>query len=80
LALLLLNAVIGIVNEFRAAQALKKLKTQLVINSRVRRDQRWKIVAASDLVPGDVLRIRVGDIVPAVSVFSELSCFDETHV
>ena len=47
------------------------LKQRLAVNARVRRDGRWQTIAATDLVPGDVTRVRVGDIVPA-----DLAVFD----
>jgi H+-transporting ATPase len=65
LALLLFNALIGFWEESSAASALSALKSQLAVRARVLRDGRWQEIAAADLVPGDVVRIRLGDIVPA---------------
>ncbi len=63
--LLVGNAVTGAVQERRAKTALALLRERLVIQVRVRRDGRWQMLAASDLVVGDVVRLRVGDVVPA---------------
>ncbi len=65
LFLLLFNAVIGFWEEHEASNALDALKEQLALKARALRDGKWQEVEASDLVPGDVIRIRPGDIVPA---------------
>jgi H+-transporting ATPase len=65
LVLLLANAVVGFWEEFQAGNAIAALKARLAIRARVRRDGRWTTVAARELVPGDVIRARLGDIVPA---------------
>jgi len=65
MALLIFNALIGFWEESSAANALAALKSQLAVRARARRDGRWQEVAASDLVPGDIIRIRAGDIIPA---------------
>ncbi|MGA7965758.1 MAG: plasma-membrane proton-efflux P-type ATPase, partial [Gammaproteobacteria bacterium] len=64
-ALLLFNAIIGFWQERKAQNALEALKSQLALRARVRRDGKWQEVAAQDLVPGDVVRVRIGDIIPA---------------
>jgi len=64
-ALLLLNAVLGFAQERRAQGALALLRQRLVVRARVRRDGRWQLLPAEELVPGDVVRLRVGDLVPA---------------
>ncbi|AEB09044.1 plasma-membrane proton-efflux P-type ATPase [Desulfobacca acetoxidans] len=63
--LLIFNASIGFWQEHKAANALEALKAQLALQARVRRDGRWKEIATASLVPGDIIRIRLGDIVPA---------------
>ncbi|MEJ2670775.1 MAG: plasma-membrane proton-efflux P-type ATPase [Deltaproteobacteria bacterium] len=63
--LLLFNAVIGFWEEHEAGNALEALKEQLALKARVLRDGKWEEIAARDLVPGDVIRVRLGDIVPA---------------
>jgi len=64
-ALLVFNAVIGFREEASAANALAALKNQLALKARVLRDGRWREIEARELVPGDVVRIRLGDIIPA---------------
>lgn len=63
--LLLANAMIGFWEEHQAGNAIAALKAQLAIMARVRRDGNWISVAARELVIGDVIRVRLGDIVPA---------------
>ena len=65
LLLLLANAVVGFTEERQAGNAIDALKANLAINARVRRDGEWVTPAARELVPGDVIRLRLGDIVPA---------------
>ena len=63
--LLLFNAGVGFWQEYKAASALDALKRQLAMKARVRRDGTWASCDAAVLVPGDVVRVRLGDIVPA---------------
>jgi H+-transporting ATPase len=65
LVLLLANAVVGYSEERQAGNAIEALKAKLAINARVKRDGKWITPASRDLVPGDVIRLRLGDIVPA---------------
>jgi H+-transporting ATPase len=65
LLLLLANAVVGFWEEHQAGNAIAALKAKLAITARVRRDGKWITPAARELVPGDVIRLRLGDIVPA---------------
>ena len=65
LVLLVSNALVGFWEERQAGNAIEALKAKLAIKARVRRDGNWITAAASALVPGDVIRIRLGDIVPA---------------
>jgi len=64
-ALLIINAIVGFWQEYQAGNAIAMLKEQLALEARVLRDGKWQKVAARDLVPGDIVRIRNGDIVPA---------------
>ncbi|MGO9646201.1 MAG: plasma-membrane proton-efflux P-type ATPase [Candidatus Bathyarchaeia archaeon] len=64
-ALLLLNAVVGFWQEKKADNAIELLKQKLALKARVLRDGNWQEASARELVPGDVIRIRLGDIVPA---------------
>jgi H+-transporting ATPase len=65
LVLLLANAVVGFWEEKEAGNAIEALKAKLAIKARVIRDGKWINPAAKDLVPGDVIRLRLGDVVPA---------------
>ena len=65
LLLLLANAVVGFWEEHQAGNAIAALKARLALKARVRRDGQWTTVEARELVPGDVIRLRLGDIVPA---------------
>lgn len=64
-ALLVFNAILGFVQENRANNALALLKNRLEIQVRALRDNTWKKIAAKELVPGDVIHLRMGDLVPA---------------
>ncbi|HUZ18254.1 MAG TPA: HAD-IC family P-type ATPase, partial [Spirochaetia bacterium] len=65
LLLLVANAVVGFWEEHQAGNAIAALKAKLAITARVKRDGEWTEPAARELVPGDVIRLRLGDIVPA---------------
>ena len=65
LVLLIFNAGVGFWQEYQAGNAVEALKKKLALKSRVLRDQIWQEIDARELVPGDVIRIRLGDIVPA---------------
>jgi H+-transporting ATPase len=65
LLLLFANAVVGFWEEREAGNAIAALKSKLAIKARVKRDGKWITPAARELVPGDVIRLRLGDIVPA---------------
>lgn len=63
--LLVFNGILGFTQERKAQSALALLRERLRIQARVRRDGTWRTVAAADVVPGDLVHVRVGDIVPA---------------
>ena len=65
LVLLLANAVVGFWEEYQAGNAIAALKAKLAVQARICRDGKWTTVLARELVPGDVIRVRLGDIVPA---------------
>ncbi|MFX1297491.1 MAG: plasma-membrane proton-efflux P-type ATPase, partial [Promethearchaeota archaeon] len=65
LALLLLNAIVGFLQENKADNAIKLLKEKLALKARVKRDGKWLEISSRELVVGDLIRIRLGDIVPA---------------
>jgi len=63
--LLLVNALVGFWHEYQAANAVEELKKQLAPKARVLRSGEWQELDAINLVPGDVVRLRLGDLVPA---------------
>ncbi len=63
--LLLGNAVVGFWEEYQAGNAIAALKKKLALRAQVKRGGPWITVAARELVPGDLIRLRIGDIVPA---------------
>jgi H+-transporting ATPase len=65
LVLLCANATIGFWEERQAGNAIEALKAKLALKARVKRDGTWVTPPAKELVPGDVIRLRLGDIVPA---------------
>ncbi|MCI4678373.1 HAD-IC family P-type ATPase [Rhodoblastus acidophilus] len=65
MVMLVLNAAVGFWQEFKADNAIELLKRRLALQARVLRDGQWQDVAASELVPGDVISIKLGGIVPA---------------
>jgi len=65
MVLLLANALVGFWEEYQAGNAISALKKKLALSARVRRDGRWQTTPARELVPGDLIRVRLGDIVPA---------------
>ena len=65
LLLLVTNAVVGFWEEFSAGNAIAALKAGLATKTRVKRDGKWDSPPARDLVAGDVIQLRQGDIVPA---------------
>ena len=67
IVLLLANAIVGFWEEYQAGNAIAALKARLAPHARVKRGGAWSDMAARDLVPGDIVRLRLGDIVPADS-------------
>jgi H+-transporting ATPase len=65
LVLLCSNALVGFWEEHQAGNAIAALKARLAVLAKVKRDGKWVNPKASELVPGDVIRLRLGDIVPA---------------
>lgn len=64
-AVLVFNAGLGFVQQGQARAALEVLRHRLAVNARVRRDGEWQLVPASELVVGDLVHVRVGDLAPA---------------
>src|SRR5437763_2409425 len=64
-SLLLFNALLGFWEEHEASNALDALKNSLALKARVLRSGKWEQVDAQTLVPGDIVRLYLGDVVPA---------------
>lgn len=64
-ALLVINAGLSSVHERRAVGVVEALRRRLQVNARVRRESSWQVIPARELVPGDIVRMRSGDIIPA---------------
>ncbi len=65
LFVVLLNAIMGVVQESKAEEAIEALKTMTAANSKCLRDGRMTVVHSAELVPGDVVLLEAGDSVPA---------------
>ena len=65
LLIVVLNAVLGVVQESKAEKALDALKNMSAPHARVLRDGAEQVIDASGLVPGDIIRLEAGDFVPA---------------
>ena len=63
--LLVVNAVLSFAQERRATGVVETLRRRLQVSARVRRDTSWQVIPARELVPGDIVRVRPGDIIPA---------------
>ncbi|MEM7436462.1 MAG: plasma-membrane proton-efflux P-type ATPase [Myxococcota bacterium] len=71
MVLLVFNAALGFWEQHQASNALDALKGSLAPEARALRDAAWNQVAASTLVPGDIVRLRLGDVVPADTLLLE---------
>jgi H+-transporting ATPase len=69
--LVVFNAVLSFVQEDKAQGALALLRQRLQVRARVRRDGRWQVTDAREVVPGDLVHVRMGDVVPADVTVSE---------
>ena len=63
--LLALNGVVGFWEEHKAENVIEFLKQKMALKARVLRDGKWSLIPAKELVPGDIIRLRMGDIIPA---------------
>ena len=63
--LLLVNAIVGFWQENKADNAIEMLKKKLALKARVLRDGKWASIPSRELIPGDIVRVRLGDVVPA---------------
>jgi len=65
LFLLIMNAVVGFREEYQASNVIAALKNKMAVQARVKREGNWAQIPARELVPGDIIRLRIGDIVPS---------------
>jgi H+-transporting ATPase len=78
-ALLIINAVVNFMQERRAAGVVEALRRRLQVNARALRDGTWQVIPSRELVPGDTVRVRAGDIVPAdIKVYSGTLSVDQS--
>ncbi len=63
--MLLVNGILDFLQEHRALNALAALKQKLSLEVTVLRDGKYQVVPARELVPGDIIKLRIGDVVPA---------------
>lgn len=79
--LLVFNAVLSFVQENQANRALALLRSRLLVQARVLRTGRWQLIPAEQLVPGDVIHLRLGDLAPAdVRIFDGVVQADESEL
>lgn len=65
LAIVILNAILGVIQENKAEESLEALKKMSAPNAKVRRDGRPNLISSTELVPGDIVILETGDLVPA---------------
>ena len=75
LGVVVINAIIGFIQEGKAEQALEGIRKMLSLRANARRDGDWAEIEADDLVPGDLVRVKSGDRVPA-----DLRLLDATNL
>jgi H+-transporting ATPase len=63
--LLLLNATVAYIEESKAGDAVAAMMASLSLNAKVKRDEKWSTIEARNLVPGDLVAVKLGDVVPA---------------
>lgn len=64
-AMLLINAILGFFQERKAGNAIAALKEKLALHALVFRDGQWQTIEARDLVPGDIVSVKLGNVIPA---------------
>ena len=64
-ALVIFNAIMSTLQESRATGALALLRKRLIVSARVLRNGQWQMIPSSNLVPGDAVYLRMGDLIPA---------------
>jgi H+-transporting ATPase len=65
LGLLFMNAFVGFREEYQADTTIAALKEKLAVEAKVKRGGSWTVIPARELVPGDIVRLRIGGIIPA---------------
>ena len=65
LILLLINGCVGFYQEYKADNAIDLLKEKLAYHVHVLRDGKWLELPSKETVPGDIIRVHIGDIIPA---------------
>ncbi|MBN2479711.1 MAG: plasma-membrane proton-efflux P-type ATPase [Parachlamydiales bacterium] len=65
ISMLVINAALGFYQEFKAGNAIEALRKKLALNARALRDGKWMEVLAKELVPGDIISVKLGNILPA---------------
>lgn len=81
LGVVVVNAIIGFLQEYRAEKAVEALKQMVVAKTRVRRDGKEAVLEASELVPGDIILLEEGDSIPAdarLLVTHNLRCMESS--
>ena len=63
--MLLINAILGFFQEHKAGNAIAALKKKLALHSLVFRDSQWQTIEAKQLVPGDIVSVKLGNVIPA---------------
>jgi H+-transporting ATPase len=80
-SLLVFNAILSFVQENQANRALALLRNRLSLQARALRDGGWRLIPAEQLVPGDVIHLRLGDLAPAdVRLFDGVVQVDESEL
>ncbi|MGG4552923.1 calcium-translocating P-type ATPase, SERCA-type [Paenibacillus humicus] len=76
IAIIILNGVLGFIQEFRAERSLRALKQLSAPHAKVLREGRFRDIAARELVPGDIVMVESGDRIPADIRWLETSSLD----
>jgi len=65
LSFVIINAALGFYQEYRSEQSLRALQQYIKPRTRVKRDSGWHTIDSRNLVPGDIIKLETGDVVPA---------------
>ena len=63
--IVIINAALGFVQEFRTEKTIEALRSMTAMHAKVKRDGKIKDIKAEEIVPGDILFVKSGDIIPA---------------